>query len=146
MKQQRFSGFTLIELLLVMGLFAVVIGLSTPVAIGFLTRNDLSQTTVQAKSMLRRSAQLAMQGEQDSAWGVRFASGAVTLFAGNSYATRNTAFDEVLTVPSTITASGVTETVFQKLSGLPAPIGVITLTSPAGTRSITINSEGMATE
>jgi prepilin-type N-terminal cleavage/methylation domain-containing protein len=57
--------------------------------------------------------------------------------------TRDTSYDETYQTSSAITPSGLTEIVFNKMTGLPKSTGTITLTSTNGeTRTITINSEG----
>jgi hypothetical protein len=80
----------------------------------------------------------------DSAWGVSIAASRVTLFRGPSFAARNQNYDEIYTLSSAVSPSGLSEVVFVKATGTPQTTGTITLTANAdATRTITINSQGM---
>lgn len=140
----RQRGFTLIELLLSVVIIGIVVGLSAPVYQSMLARNDLDVTSESVVSALRRAQTYARGMQYDDAWSVEVQSGAVTLFRGTNFGGRNTSFDEVITMPGVITASGISEVQFAKLSAAPSTTGNIVLTSSAGeTRTITINGEGM---
>jgi prepilin-type N-terminal cleavage/methylation domain-containing protein len=146
MKNRGQSGFTLVELLLVMGIFVVIMGFTAPVALDFLTRTDLSTSRDQAKSAIRRAFQRARSSEGDSAWGVRVQPSKITIYKGNNFATRDQAYDEVSSISPTINFSGITDISFQKMSGTPSTTGNLSLSSSAGTRTLSINSEGRVSE
>ncbi len=136
-------GFTLLEVLLSATIITLLTAVSLPVYETFVRRNDLDLTTQQVAAILRRAESYARAMNRDSAWSVEIASGTVTLFQGTSYATRNTAYDETLTIPGSMTPSGLTEVQFTKLTALPNTTGSITLTSTTTeTRTITINAKG----
>lgn len=131
-------------MLLSIALITVIAGMSVPIYQSFQVRNDLDIAAVTTAQTLRRAEALAQAVDGDISWGVNIQSGSVTLFKGTSYAARDTAFDEVFDVPTSITPSGLSEIVFTKFTGLPASTGTITLTSNINeTRSITINAKGM---
>jgi len=74
---------------------------------------------------------------------VEMQAGTATLFRGTSFASRNTAYDEALSIPASVSSSGLTEVQFAKLTAAPNTTGSITLTSTTSdTKTITINSEG----
>ena len=80
----------------------------------------------------------------DTAWGVHIAFGFMALFKGAGYAVRDSSFDEVLEIPASVKPSGVQEVVFERFTGLPQTLGVITLASYVNeTREIVINAKGM---
>ena len=139
------AGFTLIEMMLSVAVIAIIGGISVPIYQSFQVRNDLDIAAVTTAQSLRRAQVLAEAVDGDTSWGVEIQSGNITVFKGVSYASRDTNYDEVSDVPTSITSSGLSEVVFTKFTGLPASTGTITLTSNANeTRTITINAKGMA--
>lgn len=137
------AGFTLIELLLSISVIMIIAGMSAPIYQSFQVRNDLDIATVTIAQSLRRAEVLAQAVDGDTNWGVDIRTGSITVFKGASYATRDTAFDELFDVPTSITPSGASEVVFAKFTGVPQTTGTITLTSNANeTRIITINAKG----
>lgn len=140
----RQAGFTLIELLLSVAIIGVLSGLSLPVYESFARRNDLDLTAQSTVSAIRRAEVYARAVQGDSVWGVKFQSSGVTLFKGATYASRDTAFDETITLPGSVTISGLSEVQFAKLSAAPSTTGTVTLTSTANdTRTLTLNAKGM---
>jgi len=139
----RAGGFTLIEVLLSVAIIGLLVGLSLPVYLSFQNRNDVDIATQTIAETLRRGCAYSRAVQADSQWGVAILPTAITLFKGSSYASRDTTADETVTLPAVATVSGLTEVVFGKLSGTPTATGTITLTSPATTRSISLNAKGM---
>lgn len=139
-------GFTLLELLLSMAMIAVLAGIGVPIVVRAQTKNDLDTAVSVWVSTLRRAEVLAQAVDGDSQWGGKIQNGSVVLFKGTSYATRDTNFDEVFSLPTTITVSGVSEIVMDKLSGYPTATGTTTLTSSVATgdnASVIISSKGV---
>ena len=138
------NGFTLIEVLLSVAILTLLTGLSLPVYETFMRRNDLDLTTQQVAAALRRAQTYARSVNRDSVWGVEVQTGTVTLFQGTNFATRNQNYDETFSIPSTVTASGLSGVQFAKLNETPNTTGTITLTSNANaSRTITVNAKGM---
>jgi prepilin-type N-terminal cleavage/methylation domain-containing protein len=139
----RPRGFTLLEVLLSVALIGVLAGISLPIYNSFLARNDLDITAQQVAESFRR-AQIYSRGMKDDfAWGVNIQPTSVILFRGTNFATRNTAYDEPISLPG-ITASGLSEVQFAKLTGLPNTTGTVTLTTNNGqTKQVVINAQGM---
>lgn len=121
----------------------IIAGISVPIYQSFQVRNDLDIATITIAQTLRRAQALSQSVDGDTSWGVFIQSGSITLFKGVSYAGRDTNFDEVFDVPTSIIPSGLYEIVFVKFTGLPQTDGAITLTSNTNeTRIITINAKG----
>lgn len=145
MIRQRQNGFTLIEMLLSVGIIAMLAGLSLPVYLSFTTRNDLAIITESTANALRRAQTYSRGVREDSQWGVAVQPTQIVLFKGTSYATRDAAFDEPISLPGQTTASGLAEVTFNKGTAWPNTTGSIAITSDAlnETRTVTINAKGM---
>ena len=137
-------GFTIIEVMLSLAVIAIILGVSTPIYQSFQVRNDLDIAATTIAQSMRRAQALSQAVDGDTTWGVDVRSGSITVYKGASYATRDTTFDELFDMPTSITPSGLGGAVFTKFTGLPQTTGTITLTSNANeVRNITINSKGM---
>ena len=138
------KGFTLIEILLSLAIIGIIAGFSVPIYQSFMVRNDLDIATGTVSQVLRYAQTQSQAMHGDSSWGVYIGSGKITLFKGASYASRDTDYDEETSVPSTISASGLTEVVFDLLTGEPQTIGTLTISSVNGdVRTISINEKGI---
>jgi len=137
-------GFTLIEMLLAVMVMTIIIGLSLPLYTSFIQRNDLEVTTEQLVGMVRRAESYARAVNTDNAWSVEIQSSTATLFQGTAFASRNTAYDETLSLPSSLTPSGLSEIQFAKWTSVPNTTGNIVLTSSTGDSStVSVNAKGM---
>lgn len=121
----RRAGFALIEILLVVGMVGTMTGLAIPLYRDYQIRNDLNLATEQVTQGLARARLLSESAQNDDAWGFYIPAG--TLYKGTAYATRNSQYDEVYAMPSTIMTTGLSEVSYQKLTGDPSGTGSITL-------------------
>lgn len=138
------QGFTLIEVLLSVAIIGLLVGMSLPVYETYARRNELDVTTQGAVSMFRRAATYARGVNENAAWSVRIETDKMTLYQGTDYANRDTATDETIVIPASITSSYTGDVQFAKLTALPSPTGSMTLTSTTNdTRTITLNAKGM---
>lgn len=137
-------GFTLIEVLLSVAIIGILVGLSLPIYQSFQNRNDLDIAAQNVTDTLRRAETYSRAVNGDSQWGVEIQSGAVTLFKGTSFASRNTTYDEAISMSTSISLTGLSEVLFTKVTGAPNTTGSVTLTSSNNdTRTVTINAKGM---
>lgn len=140
------QGFTLLEFVLSVAIVGILTTISLPVLSRIQTKNDLDTAVSALVSSLRRAEILSRSVDGDTSWGVKAASGSVILFKGASFAARDTAYDEIFSVPTTITASGLTEIAINKFTGYPTATGSVTLVSsvaPADIATVTVNGKGM---
>jgi len=138
------KGFTLLEVLLSVATITVIAGIGIPVYQSLQVRNDLDIAAITTTQSLRRAQTLSTAVEGDTSWGVRVQSGSITLFRGANYTGRDTNFDELFDMPTSIAPSGLQEVVFTKFSGEPQATGTVVLISNTNeTRNITINAKGM---
>jgi prepilin-type N-terminal cleavage/methylation domain-containing protein len=142
----RQAGFSLIEMLLSVAIIGILAGLSLPIYETFIRRNDLEITAQTLSAAIRRAENYSRASKSDGVWGVSISGANAVVFQGASYATRTASLDESMAIPASITASGVSEVTFAKLTGNPSTTGTITLTSTANaTRTITLNAKGTVT-
>ncbi len=135
----------MLEMLLSIAIIGIIAGLSAPVFVAYSNRQDLAQAEKNIADALRRAQQYSSQERGNSQWGVRFQTGSVTVFKGASYAARDAGFDEIDTLPSTITMSYSGDIVFSQLYGLPNTTLTQVLTSSleSTTQTVTMNAKGV---
>lgn len=144
------KGFTSIEIVLVLGILLILVLVAVPFFQSFSVSHQLDTNTQEILNALRRAQAAAMGSKENSKFGVYLGTGSgasYTFFRGDSYATRDTEYDEVYTLPQTIALSlnigGGSEIVFGKLKGAPSVTGTVTLTSVNNeTRVLNINQVG----
>ena len=131
-------------MLLSVTIISVLVGIMAPATIRVQTKNDLDTAVAIWASSLRRASVLASASTGDSQWGVAAQSGSIRVFKGASFAARDAGFDEIFDVPTTISFSGTTEFVMDKLTGYPTATGTTTISSSVTNDSsnVTINSKG----
>lgn len=137
------KGYTLVELMLVIGIIAIITAVGLPIYAALQNSNGLDITTNTLVQDLYQAQIFSRYEVDNSSWGVAIVGQTITFYAGSSYASRNTAYDNVFTMPVTTTTSGLSEVDFSKLYGLPSTNGTFTLTVTGISRSVTINSVGM---
>ncbi len=139
------SAVSLIELLIVIAVIALLAAVSLPAYRVYQIRNDLNLAAEQLTQGLGRAKLLSQSGQGDSRWGFYVPEG--ILYQGESYATRNSNFDESYPMPSTIQPSGEPMDVsFSRLEGVPSATGSIILTGIDGERReilIQLSSRGV---
>ena len=140
------KGFTLIELLLVIAVVFIISFLSVPFYARFFTQNAVANTVDQLVGEIRKAQIYAVSGKQNGSWGVHFGSNQIVLFQGNSYASRNTAFDESFSVNSNVIVSGLSDVIFSRMTGTPSATPTITISGNGNTKTVSINGQGVVSK
>src|SRR3978361_2399034 len=96
------AGFTLVEVLLSVVIIAMLTGLSLPVYESFVRRNDLDLASQNLAMALRRAETYARASNYDNAWSVEVQTSNIILFQGTTFASRNTSYDETISIPGSI--------------------------------------------
>ncbi len=135
-------GFTLIELIIVVFLFVLFAGISQVAFFNFQTYGNLNTITVNLVEALRYAKSNAQQVQSDTKWGVKINSSEAVIFSGDSYDTRNISEDKTLSLSASISFSGLSEVVFEKVSGNTSNIGNIVLLLGDQSKTISINEKG----
>jgi prepilin-type N-terminal cleavage/methylation domain-containing protein len=136
------KGFTLIELILVVVLMSIITAMSATFYTRFINQNAVLNTVDQLVGEMHKAQIYAMSGKQNSSWGVNYGAQTITLYSGNSYGARNSAFDETFSVNATVSVSGMTDLNFARATGLPSVSPTATISGANNTKTITINSQG----
>lgn len=138
------NGFTLVELLIVFAIALLVLSLTGSIASNTYPKSQLRSHSSAVTQTLREAQAFTITKKHDSVWGVHLTQSNMTLFAGASYATRDTAYDRTHAFPSNITAGGLTDIVFDAFVGTTAQTGTVTLTSLATGEivNVTVNENG----
>lgn len=136
------KGFTLIEAILVIAILIILGSVGIPVFGTFLERNNLKVAESTIVGALRSAQISAMNNLGDSDWGVWASAGQVVVYKGESYASRDTAFDIVHSTSTSVLYSGINEINFAKTSGLPNTTGDFVLSTTNGVDNISINEKG----
>lgn len=142
-KRNTKSGFSLLEILLVVAMITILSGVFAPTFGNLFSRNNLDLASEKVKTDLYRAQTLAQASQNNTNWGVYLSPGLSTIFSGNSYASRNQAYDEVFTLAGNISFSGLNEIVFLKSSVKTLASGTITIIQDNETKAININSYGL---
>jgi prepilin-type N-terminal cleavage/methylation domain-containing protein len=135
-------GFTLVEVVVTLALVSIIGALSVSGFVQYkqsVTFESIEQTLEYA---LRRANHLSSVEAQNTSWGVFVEETAVTVFMGDSYATRTTDSDEILDLAEEISIVADQEIVFNQGSGLPTSPAHFELVSNDSITLISVLSTG----
>lgn len=138
------AGFSLIEVLVAIGIFVLMLSISLPYLGSFYRDQNVGAHCKKVRQALYRSEYRSIAGERGVPWGVHITSGNYTLFAGETYSSRLTQFDETNTLPNSMTYTGLSEVLFSQYEGIPSAEGTVSIllngeTSPC----VTVSSAGL---
>lgn len=140
------KGFSVIELLVVLAIVGIMGAVMGPMMGNYFVRTNTKNIVNNTISSLENAKMYSMMGKNNGPWGVKFGPSAIVLFQGTSYILRNSAFDQSYALPTSITASGMSELIFSTKNGTPSATGTVTITSNANLNyQITISQEGTVT-
>jgi prepilin-type N-terminal cleavage/methylation domain-containing protein len=111
------NGFTLVELLIVIALVVLIMALAVPFGVEFLQEQRIEEETATLANNLKAAQTRAMAGKNDSAWGIKFFEDQYVLFAGESYETRLSQYDEAFQLSSGTNITGAEEIIFEEFTG-----------------------------
>ena len=148
------SGVTFIELLMAIGILVILIGISVPVFIFFQKGLELNNSAEEIINLLRIARNKTLASEGNSQYGVYFDSTISphqsVLFKGDNFALRDSSFDEVYKLPTSIeiyqiNLGGGNEVVFDRVTGNTSQPGDISLklkTDSTKNKTIYIDGSG----
>jgi hypothetical protein len=146
----KLPAVSLIETLLAVSLFAIIVSIPFSINSGVVYRVESESAQAQIGHAFRRAQLYAQQSRNDSSWGVYIQSNRVTVFAGNSYAARNTLYDDVLTFDikhiTIAVTSGSAEVVYTKVFAVQSASSTISVsTSGSPNKTIALSANGALT-
>ncbi len=151
------KGFSLLELLIISGIVVLAAAILLPVFNNFRTNTILDSAGQGLVSRLRLAKNKTIASDGPSSWGIYFKHSpqdwpqGYTLFKGASYELREVAFDENYNLSPRLEfsivdlAGGVSEIVFNRLTGQTDEYGFLTLSfknDPLKTKTIYIEESG----
>ncbi len=139
------NGFSLVEVIIVIGIFALFLGMSDSIYKFFGSHSNLEMTTNSVVEALRFAESNSVKANGDSNWGVKFFNNQAIVFKGSSYVTRDSTADKSVTFPGDMVLSGADEVVFSKFTGWTSNAGTTTVTNNDGLKNIYINAKGTIT-
>jgi prepilin-type N-terminal cleavage/methylation domain-containing protein len=140
---RRFSGgFSLIELLIVISIFSIFVSMSTSTYYSMRAHTNLELSTGSLVEAIRFAQSSAESGKGDSKWGVKILTNQVIIFKGDNYTARDVSFDDTLNFSGGITASGLSEVVFDKITGVTTMVGTVVLSNGSDNKNIIVNEKG----
>ncbi len=137
------EGFTMIDFLISLAIVGILLVVS-PLAFDSFQEKHQINFAVQTVAQSLRTAQIQAQAVvNDETWGVFLQNGNVTVFQGSSYVTRNSAFDREQTIASQVILGGLSEVVYDKMTGEPQTTGTITFETIHENKLITLLEKGV---
>ncbi|MCK5015991.1 MAG: prepilin-type N-terminal cleavage/methylation domain-containing protein [Candidatus Peribacteraceae bacterium] len=113
------NAFTLPEIIITIALFGIMASLSIPYLGDFYKSENIGSHCKNIRQTIYRASTRSIAGEQGLPWGVYAAGNEYTLFAGETYISRNTALDETFTLPGGMSFLGNKTFIFHQFSGIP---------------------------
>ena len=136
------KGFTLLEIIIVIGLFALLVGISIPFGLDVYRSYVLISETRNMVSFLRRAETLSFTNTRNDSYGIMIMNDRFVVFRGASFATRDAAFDEEYLRSPLVTVSGIAHIVFAAVTGRPDIMGTTTFSNGVNKQTVFINEHG----
>lgn len=143
----KLRAFTFIELMIVIAIVSIIATFGVVSFSKLFLQTEVISGVDVSTEALRKARYYALLNRYNSSWGVhKNSNNSMTIFAGNSYASRTTAYDETLNINSNITITGFSDIVFARLTGIPSTTAPYTITSTGYSRQIILSNLGAITE
>lgn len=133
------KGVTVIEIIIVIAILAIVATTASPFFSNLILRINLTNTTNNLISTIRKAQEYATNGKDGVTWGFCQAGSSIRLFATNC---NSPTYSEDYSIPSSVLIAGITETTFSPLRGEPSAIFSIIVSTSLKTTTITMNLAG----
>lgn len=135
----------MIEVLVAIAIISILTSIGVGGYFAFKKGTEIDINSQQIVNLIRQAQGRSKAMKFDGAWGIKITPNQATIFQGTTFASRTQAYDEVTSFKGLMSVSGITEIVFNKLTGLPTPssIGTLTVGNGGTTKNIQINEEGL---
>lgn len=143
------GGISFLEVIIAMAIGGILIAIASTSFSDLSKSRTLEKDAVIVLSYIEKARNQTTNASYGNNYGIKFASSSVTVFPGTTYVSTN-ASNTVYTLGGNTNISnislsgGATDFYFQKITGKPTATGTVTLTNAGNTKSIIINSAGLA--
>lgn len=144
------KGITTIEILIVIAVLGIIFSIVIPQFSKTRELQTLKGGVQDVLSSIDKARSQTLASLNSSEYGVHFESGAVIIFKGIDFSTRDTTKDEIINIVTPATVSNITlsgggsDIYFNRLSGAPNKSGAITISTSSYSKIITISATGAA--
>lgn len=135
------AAFGLLETIIAVAIGAILFAVMAPVAVDFYLAYQLKAETQNLVSLLSQARNAAMINRYEKDAGLYIDADRFIIFAGDNYASRDTAQDQDFPRSGAVSISGASEIVFEALAGRTSSTA-LTLTNGRQNKFIYINEEG----
>ncbi len=135
-------GVTLLEVTIVLGISLLLLAIIPLTDSQAYRRYLLTSEKDSLVYTLQRARNQAINNVNQAPHGVYIEQNAYILFQGASYASRNSAYDNIIPSSSQISKNGMQEIIFEQLNGNGNTNGLITLSNNSHSLTISINTAG----
>lgn len=148
---KKSQGFTMIELMVVLAIFSIIAGIVLQQGRSLSTTVELENASKNIDLKIRTAKARSIGALNDKNYGIHFESSKVVIFDGTGAYVDGAAGNEVFDLPAHVQINsialngGVTDIVFDRLTGNTASfgsIGLISTTDATKTKTIFINADG----
>ena len=136
-------GFTLLEIIIVIGILGILLSVVMPSFMNFRRNSLLNVETMELMTLINRARILAVSSKNDQQFGVHLQADKAVLFQGGTYnagdVTNEThTFATGITLSTIVINPGVSEIIFDKVTGATANNATTTLLVTGTTASTTV--------
>ncbi len=142
LKASDIRGITLIEILIAMAIVVGLIGLGLFISIDFYKSYNFNSERDIIVNILQKARSQSLSNINESKHGVYFKTDEYVIFQGETYSSRNPAYDENIKTDPAIGRSGLQEIVFEQLTGQNSTSGNILISDGVRSSQISIQNEG----
>ena len=141
------KGFTLVEITIVIAIIVIISAISVKVYFNMKEKQAILKDSESIVSIIEKTRNMSLNRKNDSAYGVKFASSSVTVFAGSTYISGNNIskydLESDVKISTISLSSHGTEVGFAKTTGVPNATGTVVLSTSVYTKTITISGTGI---
>jgi len=141
--KNKIKGFTLIELLIVISITAIFSSISVTSYKKINEKNIFNGAVNTIIQSIRYTKNKSLNQNLNTNWGIYIENDKVTVFSGNDYSSRNSSVDETFDLPRGIVVSGLTEIVFDKITGKIDSEGDVVISRGDENKTIHVNYYGV---
>ena len=146
MNRKLQTGFTLLEVMLTMALLSLIALSASPFYGNFIFSQEVSVISDELRGSLAKAQFSSMTGKNGSSFGVVIHEGRIILFQGGSFSSREQSFDEAFAIHPRVSISGMSEVVFEPVTGRPDHQPTITVSGNGKMEVWEMNSDGVVEE